>query len=139
MSELAKGLDSWESVDAFGRTLSGPTWLRGQASDALILSWAGSPDLWLRRAALVSTISLNRPSEGGAVDAERTLSICTMLVGNREDMVVKALSWALRELGRQQAEPVQDFIAAHATELAARVRREVSAKLRTGLKNPRHG
>src|SRR5918993_5126475 len=131
------GLDSWDSVDAFGRTLSGPAWVNGLVGDELIHRWARSRDVWLRRAALVSTVALNRPNEGGRIDAPRTLAICERLVRDREDMVVKALSWALRELGRQDPEPVRAFLAAHDADLAPRVKREVGHKLRTGLKTPR--
>jgi 3-methyladenine DNA glycosylase AlkD len=131
------GLDSWDSVDAFGRTLSGPAWANGLIGDELIHRWARSRDLWLRRAALVSTVALNRPNEGGPIDAPRTLAVCERLVGDREDMVVKALSWALRELGRQDPKPVRAFLATHDADLAPRVKREVGHKLRTGLKTPR--
>ena len=133
---LAIGLDSWDSVDSFARTLSGPAWVRGLISDRLVDEWAASPDRWLRRAALVSTVALNRPNEGGRVDARRTLAVCGRLVADRDDMVVKALSWALRELGRQDAAPVRAFVAEHEAGLAPRVKREVGHKLRTGLKNP---
>jgi 3-methyladenine DNA glycosylase AlkD len=137
LAGLAVGLDSWDSVDAFARTLSGPAWAQGRMSDRLVDRWAASPDRWLRRAALVSTVALNRPNEGGRVDPKRTLAVCEMLVGDRDDMVVKGLSWALRELGRQDPEPVRAFLERHDAALAARVRREVGNKLRTGLKNPR--
>ena len=33
---FAVGLDSWDSVDAFARTLSGPAWVNGLVSDAMI-------------------------------------------------------------------------------------------------------
>ena len=135
--ELAVGLDSWDSVDAFARTLSGPAWAQGRMTDALVDRWSASPDRWLRRAALVSTVALNRPKEGGRVDAPRTLAVCERLVEDRDDMVVKALSWALRELGRPDPASVRAFIQRHGTRLAARVRREVGNKLHTGLKNPR--
>ena len=131
------GLDSWDSVDAFARTLSGPAWAQERIGDALIHRWARSPDLWIRRAALVSTVALNRPADGGSGDAPRTLAVCEPLVADREDMVVKAMSWALRELGRREPEAVRAFLAAHDRQLAARVQREVGHKLRTGLKNPR--
>ena len=35
---------------------------------------------------------------GGAGDAARTLAVCELLAAAQEDMVVKALSWALRAL-----------------------------------------
>ena len=129
MTEFAEGLDSWNSVDAFGRTLAGPAWAQGFVSDSLIERWAGSPDRWLRRAALVSTIELH--------DTARPLRICAQLAWDHDDMVEKALSWALRERSKRDPDAVEAFLNAHEAELGARVKREVRNKLRTGLKNPR--
>jgi 3-methyladenine DNA glycosylase AlkD len=60
-----------------------------------------------------------------------------MLAHDRDDMVVKALSWALRALSAHDREAVQRFIEENRAALAPRVVREVANKLRTGLKNPR--
>lgn len=139
LGEFGQGMHSWDTVDDFSRTLSGPAWLRGMASDALIRDWATSDDLWWRRAALVSTVALNMRSYGGAGDTPRTLTICDMLAADREDMVQKALSWALRELVWHDPDAVQAFLDTHDYHLAARVKREVKNKLDTGLKNPRRG
>ena len=134
---LGKGINSWWTVDAFARTLSGPAWRDGLVDDKLFTKWAGSPDLWWRRAALVSTVAFNVRSQGGKGDVPRTLVICQLLVANHEDMVVKALSWALRELVYFDAKTVEGFLKENEHILAGRVKREVSSKLRTGLKNPR--
>ena len=137
LDELGQGMNSWDTVDDFSRILSGPAWLRGMASDALIRRWAICDDLWWRRAALVSTVALNMRSYGGNGDTPRTLEICDTLASDREDMVQKALSWALRELVWHDADAVRSFLDAHDEHLAARVKREVRNKLTTGLKNPR--
>lgn len=137
LAKLAVGLDSWDSVDTLGRIVTGPAWVAGHASDALIDKWSRSPDLWLRRLALVSTISLNMEMDGGVGDTRRTLKICTRAVDDHEDMVVKALSWALRILSEHDPKAVRAFLAKHDTRLAARVKREAKNKLQTGLKNPR--
>ena len=137
VEELGQGLDSWHSVDSFARGLSGPAWLRDQISDEVILRWAHSPDFWWRRAALVSTVALNMRSQGGNGDVLRTLTVCGLLTGDHEDMVVKGLSWALRELVYHDPDAVRAFLKEHEAELAARIRREVTNKLETGLKNPR--
>ncbi len=63
--------------------------------------------------------------------------MCALLVEDRDDMVVKALSWALRELSKRDSKTVRVFLAEHKEVLAARVLREVRSKLNTGLKNPR--
>jgi 3-methyladenine DNA glycosylase AlkD len=137
LEELGQGLHSWGSVDSFARILAGPAWRDGLVSDELIRRWAFSDDLWWRRAALVSTVALNVRSKGGKGDAPRTLVICRLLADDHEDMVVKALSWALRELIVHDPQAVRDFLDEHDDVLAARVKREVMNKLTTGLKNPR--
>lgn len=136
VEDLGRGINSWWTVDTFARTLSGPAWLRGQVSDRLMLRWARSPDPWWRRAALVSTVALNVRSQGGRGDVPRTLRVCHALAKDREDMVIKALSWALRELVVHDPQSVRKFLDEHDQVLAARVKREVNNKLRTGLKNP---
>jgi len=137
LEEFGQGINSWWSTDSFARTLSGPAWRDGQVADELIVRWAKSPNLWWRRAALVSTVAFNIRSQGGKGDIPRTLEICRLLVADHEDMVVKALSWALRELVYFDAHAVQGFMREHEHVLAGRVKREVGSKLRTGLKNPR--
>jgi 3-methyladenine DNA glycosylase AlkD len=137
LEELGQGIDSWWSVDSFARTLAGPAWRCGQVSDALIHRWARSVDRWWRRAALVSTVALNVRSQGGQGDVPRTLAVCRLLVADHDDMVAKALSWALRELVVHDPDAVRQFVRDHEAVLAARVKREVRNKLTTGLKNPR--
>jgi 3-methyladenine DNA glycosylase AlkD len=137
LEALGEGIASWGAVDSFARTLSGPAWLAGQVPDGVIDRWAGSADRWWRRAALVSTVALNARSHGGLGDVPRTLAVCRQLADDHDDMVVKALSWALRELVIHDPQGVRDFLDEHDDVLAARVKREVNNKLATGLKNPR--
>jgi 3-methyladenine DNA glycosylase AlkD len=139
IEEFGQGINSWGTVDTFARWLSGPAWLRGQIPDTLIHKWARSADRWWHRAALVSTVALNVRSRGGYGDVDRTLELCRMLVSDRDDMVVKAMSWALRELVVHDPGAVRGFLNEHEDELAARAKREVRNKLQTGLKNPRRG
>ncbi len=137
LTEFGQGINSWWSVDSFARTLSGPAWRQGLVSDELFARWAVSADLWWRRAALVSTVALNMRSRGGKGDVRQTLMICQMLASDHDEMVAKALSWALRELVVHDPAAVEQFLADHGTQLAALVKREVRNKLKTGLKNPR--
>lgn len=130
IQDFARRAASWYAVDALGTILTGPLWARGSLGDGLIGSWSMSPDLWLRRSALVATV-------GAKADAARTLAICRRLVTDREDMVEKGLSWALRELSKRDRPAVETFMAQMGEALPARVRREVGHKLRTGLKTPR--
>jgi 3-methyladenine DNA glycosylase AlkD len=137
LADLGAGNNSWAEVDAFACYLSGPAWREGQVSDALIQRWATSRDRWWRRTAVASTVALNNKARGGSGDTGRTLMVCEMLAGDRDDMVVKALSWALRELSKRDPKSVSNFLRKYEGRLAARVVREVNSKLKTGLKNPR--
>ena len=128
-------LDSWYSVDAYGLYISGPAWRDGQIGIAAVKRWAKSKDFWWRRAALVSTVPLNAKSHGNGYRTDDTLAICEMLIGDREDMVVKALSWALRVLASRDPAAVRAFVDKHRDRLAARVKRECRLKLETGKKN----
>ena len=136
VERLGQGMDTWVAVDTFGCDVSGPAWRKGCMPDAVVHRWAASPDRWWRRAALVSTVPLNLRSRGGTGDTGRTLDACRRLVADRDDMVVKALSWALRTLVIWDPDAVREFVEAHGEELAPRVRREVRNKLQSGLKNP---
>lgn len=138
LERLGRGLDSWGAVDTFGCYLSGPAWREHQVPDSLIRRWARSRDRWWRRAALVSTVPLNNKARGGTGDPSRTLEICAMLVADKDDMVVKALSWALRALATRDPGAVKRFVDQHQDILAARVIREVGNKLTTGFKNPKN-
>ena len=52
-------------------------------------------------------------------------------------MVVKAMSWALRELAKRDPSAVRAFLDTHNERIHARVRREVTNKLATGRKSGR--
>jgi 3-methyladenine DNA glycosylase AlkD len=137
LERLGRGINDWAAVDTFAIYLAGPAWRQGQISDARVSSWARSKDRWWRRAALVATVPLNNKTRGGKGDPTRTLAICRMLVADRDDMVVKAMSWALRELAKREPSAAQAFLEEYEESVAPRVLREVRNKLKTGLKNPR--
>jgi hypothetical protein len=137
VERLGSGISSWDQVDCFACNLSGPAWREGHIEDKAIIQWARSKDRWWRRAALVSTVPLNLKARGGLGDARRTLRICTLLIDDRDAMVVKALSWALRALAVRDADAVRRFLKENEVRLPALVRREVQNKLTTGRKTPK--
>lgn len=134
LRQLGAGNDNWASVDTFSVLVSGPVWREGGIPDGEILRWAASRDLWWRRAAVVSTVALNLPSRGGRGDPERTYLVCGILASDREPMVSKALSWALRSLVGVDPKGVSRFLDEREDTLPGLVRREVRNKLTTGRK-----
>ena len=137
LEDLGASLDSWDSVDVFSLYLSGPAWRNGQIGDEDVHRWARSENRWWRRVALVSTVALNLKARGGTGDAARTMPVCRMLAADHDDMVEKALSWALRVVEQHDRGAVEAFLADYDHCLASRIKREVRTKLNTGRKNPR--
>jgi 3-methyladenine DNA glycosylase AlkD len=132
---LGDTLDNWVSTDSYCTMIAGWHWREGTLSDTQILNWLKSEDHWLRRVAVVCTIPLNLRSKGGIGDPRRTLMVCEKVLDDRDDLIVKALSWALRELSKSNKQAVENFMEKHWEQLHPRVRREVMAKLETGRKN----
>jgi len=137
LERFGSGIASWSAVDSFAVYLSGPVWRERRVPNALIHGWARSSDVWWRRAALVSTVPLNNKTRGGSGDAYRTLQVCRLLERDRDPMVSKALSWALRELAKRDPRAVREYLSSRKSVLPALVLREVNNKLKTGLKNPK--
>jgi 3-methyladenine DNA glycosylase AlkD len=139
LERIGRVLNSWWSVDTFASYLAGVAWREGQIGDNVIHGWAHSPNRWWRRAALVSTIPLNTRARGGKGDVPRTLAVCELLVNDHDDMIEKAMSWALRELIIYDVPAVEAFVKKHEAVLGKRIIREIRNKLTTGLKTPRKG
>jgi len=131
----SRDLVDWGNVHLFGVTVAGVAWRTGRLTDARVMAWTRSPDRWRRRLALVATVPLNSRARGGAGDAARTLPVCRALAADRDDMVVKALSWALRELAKRDPMAVRRFLREEGRRLAPRVIREVTSTLETGRRS----
>ncbi len=133
--DLNQNMDNWATVDAYSVCVAGNAWRRGVFDDAYFKTLLKSEDIWQRRIAIVSTIPLNSKAQGGTGDTKRTLDICRLVVEEYHDMIVKALSWALRELAKRDKEEVQNFIDRYEEVLHKKVIREVTNKLVFGKKN----
>ena len=136
LKRIGKHMSGWGEVDSFSG-LAGLAWRNGRISDSEVHQWARSGNRWWRRAALASTVPLNVKAQGGKGDAKRTLAVCELLLDDRDDMVVKAMSWALRALSTREPRSVEVFLETHENTLAPRAMREVRNKLRTGRKDGR--
>jgi len=135
IESIEKNLDNWISVDYFGAIVVGCAWRENLVSIEKIKNYLKSDDFWIRRIAVVATVSLNQKARGGLGDSKRTLEICQLVVDDHEEMIIKALSWALRESAKINKEPVVEFIDKFENRLHKKVLREVKNKLETGLKN----
>ena len=133
--ELGQNLDNWLSVDYYAAVIVGFAWREKLIAIEDVKKYLESKDFWIRRIAIVATVSLNQKARGGFGDSEQTSEVCKNAVDDHEDMIVKALSWALRELAKIEGRPVAEFIERYKDRLHRKVIREVTTKLETGRKN----
>ena len=135
LMDLWRNLDNWASVDHYTVGIFGVLWGKGVVNDQHIEKLLTSDNFWDRRVAVVSTVALNLKSRGGTGDTPRTISVWEKVVDDREDLIRKALSWALRELSKRDPQAVRDFLDKYQNRLAGLVIREVNHKLDFGTKN----
>ena len=128
-------IDNWVLADTYAVQVLGFAWRLGVIKDYQIHKLAYKPDVWERRAALASTVALNKKSVKPSFPADKTLQVCSILVDDHHDMIVKAMSWALRTLTNHHPVSVQQFLTEHQERLHTRIKRETLNKIETGLKN----
>ena len=135
IDDLGKNLDNWLSVDYYAALFVGYAWRNKVIGNDKIKGYFKNDDFWIRRIALVATVALNQKARGGEGDPKQTIEICQLAVDDHQSMMVKAMSWALRELAKRDSKPVADFIDKYESRLHKMVVREVRNKLDTGTKN----
>jgi 3-methyladenine DNA glycosylase AlkD len=100
------GINNWDLVDA-----SAPYIVGGHLhsrSRHLLDRLAKSKSLWERRIAIVATLHLVKHGE-----IEDTLRIAEALLGDRHDLMHKAVGWALRETGKVSRPALLRFLETH--------------------------
>ena len=127
---LGQGIGDWSSVENYAHFIAGPAWKQGIVSDAQIEDWITSKDVWWRCASVVTTVYSGE-------EVNWMLQYSKKLLDDREDVIIKALSWGLRNaLNRDQAAVIQ-FLEQNNDRLAARIKREVKHKLQTSMETPK--
>lgn len=130
-----KPLCTWHDTDGLGIYVFGP-WLAADAARVRTLQkLIQARDRCSRRLALVGTVTLNR--QGQTAIPQLTLKLVDAVAHERDPLITKAVSWALRELTKTHADVVKQYVEKNADRLPAIAVREVRMKLRTGLKNPK--
>ena len=87
-------INNWDLVDSSAEYILGP-WLFDR-DRSLLIELAASDDVWERRIAIITTFGFIRRG-----DASTTLEIAGLLIGDRHDLIHKAVGWMLREVGKR--------------------------------------
>jgi 3-methyladenine DNA glycosylase AlkD len=107
---LAAGSSSnWATTDAICGCLIGPLLLEHPALAKEMRIWARHKNMWVRRASVVGLIAPAR--RGRALDL--LYANATTLHADREDLIQKAVGWALREAGKTDRPRLERYLRAH--------------------------
>ena len=109
----AKSVNNWDLVDLSAAKIAGNYLLdKGNEEKSVLSRLAKSSSLWERRIAIVATYEFIRSN-----DFEHTFKISEMLLGDRHDLIHKAVGWMLREVGKRSQEAEEEFLRKHAKQL----------------------
>jgi 3-methyladenine DNA glycosylase AlkD len=104
-------VDNWDLVDSSAEFLLGE-WLVDRDRSVLD-DLAASPVLWERRVAVLATFAFLKRG-----DASTTLELAARLLGDREDLMRKAVGWMLREVGKRVSrDALLGFLDEHAARM----------------------
>ena len=97
---------NWATTDAICGLLIGPLVAVHPERAPTVSRWAGHRNMWVRRAAIVGLIPLAR--RGGALDV--LYRTARTLHGDEEDLIQKAVGWALREAGKSDMDRLERYL-----------------------------
>lgn len=103
----------------------------------VIEGWTTAPLMWMRRAALVSTLpwaKINHPKEADSARRERILGWAALYVGDKDWFMQKVVAWWLRDLSKHDAARTAQFLAEHGPYMKAFARKEAAQYLPEGLR-----
>lgn len=100
------GINNWDLVDTSARYIVGAHLLA--RNRAAVFRLARSRNLWERRIAMVSTHAWI--AAGDTADA---YAVAALLLGDRHDLMHKAVGWMLREAGARDRGALLRFLEAH--------------------------
>jgi 3-methyladenine DNA glycosylase AlkD len=99
-------INNWDLVDCSAPHVVGAFLI--DKEKRVLLKLAKSPSLWERRIAIVATQYFIRHYE-----FEATFKVAELLLGDREDLIHKAVGWMLREVGKRHFEAEDAFLRLH--------------------------
>ena len=112
LKELKSGnVNNWDLVDVTAPTL-GEYLLELEDPMAVLNKLAKSKSLWERRVSVVFTFAFLR-----AGDLEPTYEMAERHLGDKHDLMHKAVGWLLREMGKRDPGLLRAFLQAHCTEM----------------------
>ncbi|TAN43058.1 MAG: DNA alkylation repair protein [Nitrospirae bacterium] len=105
-----KHINNWDLVDCSAPYIVGMH--LEEEKRGILYTLAGSNSLWERRTAIIATFHLIREN-----DFSDALAISEILLGDKEDLIHKAVGWMLREVGKRDVEILKSFLKKYYEEM----------------------
>jgi 3-methyladenine DNA glycosylase AlkD len=86
--------------------------IRDASGERLLLKLADAESMWERRLAVLLTFAFIRAGDFGP-----TLIVADQLLGDKQDLMHKAVGWMLREVGKRDADVLRTYLNTHIREL----------------------
>ena len=102
-SSNTRFVNNWDLVDSSAPQIVGGFLLDKNRRQLYL--FARSSDMWERRIAIMATFYFIRQN-----DFADTLRIAEFLLGDKEDLIHKAVGWMLREVGKRNLETEREFL-----------------------------
>ena len=107
---LSKNYSSnWATTDTICGELIGPLLVKHPVVAPSLRAWSKDRNMWVRRASIVGLIPLIRKSQG----LDLLYEIAQTLHPDQEDLIQKAVGWALREAGKIDSKRLEDYLRTH--------------------------
>jgi 3-methyladenine DNA glycosylase AlkD len=100
---------NWATTDAICGVLLGPLLVQHPQLAGQMRSWSAHKNMWVRRASIVGLIQLARKGE----KLDLVYVIAKRLHADEEDLIQKAVGWALREAGKTDMPRLERYLRAN--------------------------
>jgi 3-methyladenine DNA glycosylase AlkD len=124
---LLRGAKTWALVDPLAVQVLGPLTQTYPHAAATVATWAGDPDHWLRRSALLVHLLPMRRGEPGAFAP--FVRVAEPLLEEHEFFIRKAIGWVLRERAKRCPDEVFAWLLEHAPRASGLTLREATKPL----------
>ena len=104
-------VNNWDLVDTSASHLLG-LYYASQPGHQQLYELARSSNLWDRRIAIIATFGFLAQGQ-----FDETLALAEILLTDREDLIQKAVGWALREVGKRNHDLEVGFLNKHAAQM----------------------
>ena len=106
----SKNINNWDLVDSSASYILGDFLLDKPKN--ILFKLVKSKSIWERRIAIISSGILIKNSDFGT-----TLTLSELLLGDKHDLIHKAVGWMLKEIGNRDMKVLEKFLDQHCTQM----------------------